>query len=541
MKLTRIVGLLLCACGIAYAQTPPNIITPPSSLTVTQNSSATFTVAATGDDTLTYQWRKNGGNITDATNAVYTIASAQSIDAANYDVIVSNSGSVTSSVATLTVLIPPSITQQPVSATTTQGFAFSFSVTATGDPTLTYQWRKNGGNLSGANSSTYTVGSAVTGDAGNYDVIVANGSGSVTSSPVATLTVLVPVSISVNPTSITRTNGGSASFSVTAGGTSPTYQWRKNGNNLGGANSSTYSIGAVTAGDAGGYDVIVANSVNSVTSTVATLTVLIPPSISSGPNSLTVTQGNLASFTVNTTGDLPQSFLWRKAGVVITNSPSNVFTIVSATTNDAATYSVIVSNSSGTATSGGALLTVLVPPFVITNPVNVTTFMGNSARFAVVAGGDATLTYQWRLNGSPVANDSIASGATTATLSLTNVTLSRAGNYDVVIANNVGSITSQVATLTITPIFGISFDFNTAGQFTNTPYNNYFNNFIDSGNAGSQYTTPCRYTKLRSVVLARSPVVARSIMPRIKLPKTRSSCFRPLGTFRNPERHCSPL
>src|SRR5437868_1604225 len=117
MKLTRIVGLLLCACSVAFAQTPPNIDTQPVSLTVTQNSSATFTVAATGDGALTYQWRKNGGNITDATNASYNIASAQPIDAGNYDVIVSNSGSVTSTVATLTVLIPPSISVPPASLT----------------------------------------------------------------------------------------------------------------------------------------------------------------------------------------------------------------------------------------------------------------------------------------------------------------------------------------------------------------------------------------------------------------------------------------
>jgi len=275
-QLTRIVGLLLCACGIASAQIAPSIDTQPSSLVVTQNDAATFSVAASGDAPLTYQWQKNGNDITGATTNPFVIPSAQSLDQGNYTVVVSNSfGSVTSAVATLTVLVPINITGQPQS--------------------------------------------------------------------------------------LTRTNGnGSAVFSVTATGTSPAYQWRKNGGTITDATNSTYTVSPITTGSAGGYDVIVANSVNSQTSSVATLTVLVPPSISSGPGSLTVTQGSSASFTVNATGDAPLRYFWRKGATVLTNSPSNVFTIATATTNDAATYSVIVSNAAGTATSGVVSLTVLV-------------------------------------------------------------------------------------------------------------------------------------------------------------------------------------
>src|SRR5262249_23116966 len=143
-----------------------------------------------------------------------------------YDVVVSNgSGAATSQVATLTVRLPPSITQQPVSLVVTQGDSAMFSVSASGDAPLSYQWRLNAGNIGGATSSSYAVASAQPAQAGNYDVVVSNGAGAVTSQ-VATLTVRVPPSITQQPVSLVVTQGSSASFSVGAGGDAPlSYQW----------------------------------------------------------------------------------------------------------------------------------------------------------------------------------------------------------------------------------------------------------------------------------------------------------------------------
>jgi hypothetical protein len=80
------------------------VTTPPASVSVSQNSSATFTVLASGSGTVTYQWRKNSANISSATNSSLTIASAQSTDVTSYVVVVSNfTGSVTSSAASLSI------------------------------------------------------------------------------------------------------------------------------------------------------------------------------------------------------------------------------------------------------------------------------------------------------------------------------------------------------------------------------------------------------------------------------------------------------
>ena len=87
---------------------------------------------------------------------------------------------------------PPTITTQPQSLTVTNGDNASFTVVASGNPAPTYQWRKGGTNISGATSPTYGISGVTTNDAGGYDVLAANSSGSVTSM-VATLTVVVPV------------------------------------------------------------------------------------------------------------------------------------------------------------------------------------------------------------------------------------------------------------------------------------------------------------------------------------------------------------
>ena len=112
----------------------------------------------------------------------------------------------------------PVITTQPQSLTVTNGDAASFTVVASGSPAPTYQWRKNGAALSGATLAAYSITAATTNDAGGYDVVVSNSSGSVTSSLPATLTVLVPPRITTQPRSLTVTNGFNANLAVVATG-----------------------------------------------------------------------------------------------------------------------------------------------------------------------------------------------------------------------------------------------------------------------------------------------------------------------------------
>lgn len=185
----------------------------------------------------------------------------------------------TITVVNLGASTPPTITSPPPSKTVNAGTVTNLSVTATGTAPLTYQWRKGGANV-GINSSNLTFNPVVAANAGSYDVIVSNSAGSITSTPPAVLTVIVPPTIQTPPAGQSAYTGGTANFSITASSpVATTYQWRKAGVNFGG-NSSSLAINPVSAGDAGSYDVVVSNSAGSVTSAPpAVLTVIQPPGL----------------------------------------------------------------------------------------------------------------------------------------------------------------------------------------------------------------------------------------------------------------------
>jgi hypothetical protein len=167
-----------------------------------------------------------------------------------------------------------SITTQPTAQTVNAGAAVTFSVVASGTPTPTYQWRKDGTAIAGATSASLALTNVQTANAGSYTVVVTNSAGSVTSNA-ATLTVNTvvvgnPPAITVQPSSMTAALGSTVSFSVTATGV-VTQQWRKNGAAIAGATASTLTLLNLTAADAANYDVVLTNASGTTTSAAATL------------------------------------------------------------------------------------------------------------------------------------------------------------------------------------------------------------------------------------------------------------------------------
>ncbi len=227
------------ALTVTTSPVPPSITSQPANRTVTAGQTATFSVIASGTSPFSYQWRKNGVNISGATTASYTTpATALSDSGAQFAVIVTNAvTSISSNAATLTVNAPITITSQPSNRTVVAGQTATFSVTATGS-SLTYQWKRNGSNIAGANASSYTTPVTTTADNGaQFSVVVTNTTGSVTSST-ATLTVNTSITITSQPANQTVVAGQTATFSVTATGSSIAYQWRKNGSEHHGSNRS---------------------------------------------------------------------------------------------------------------------------------------------------------------------------------------------------------------------------------------------------------------------------------------------------------------
>ena len=259
----------------------PTIVTQPQNQTANLGGTATFTVTASGLQPLSYQWQFGGSPLADGTASSYTRGNIQASDAGNYSVVVANAaGSVTSSNAALIVNLPPAITTHPQSQTIGAGDTASFYVLATGTAPLAYQWRLNGARIATATASSFTRTNAQPADAGNYSVVISNLAGSVTSSN-AVLTIDTAPLITTQPQDQIVLLGSSAAFNVTAGGASPlTYQWQLSGVPLLGKTSTNLIFVSAQSSNVGPYTVVVTNPFGSVTSSVAQLSVLGPPTIS---------------------------------------------------------------------------------------------------------------------------------------------------------------------------------------------------------------------------------------------------------------------
>ena len=207
-RLDRTVTALLVLTIVPAAPTPPVISSQPKSVTVTNGGGALFTIAATGTAPLTYQWQKDGVNLTGATGPALTINPVGSADAGAYRVLVSNAaGTAASAAATLTVLVPPFLATQPAAQSVTAGAAVALSVVAGGTAPLSYQWFYNLSAIPGATTDTLSIASTTTANAGDYFVVVSNAVGTVTSAT-AHLSVQEPIVVKLQLAPGSVTPGG---------------------------------------------------------------------------------------------------------------------------------------------------------------------------------------------------------------------------------------------------------------------------------------------------------------------------------------------
>ena len=420
------------------------ITAQPESQELATGESATMTVAATGTEPIRYQWQFNGIDIGGETQASLTLSNLVPENSGDYSVVVSNEGgSATSAAAALTVSIPPTITQQPLAKEVLAGTPVTFEVTVSGTEPLTYQWAVNGSPIDGAVGRSLSIPTVTVDVAGDYGVIVTNGAGSATSDT-ATLVVVEGVVITAEPQDQTVTAGEGASFSVTATGTAPlSFQWQFQGVNIEGANGSSLSLGNVQAVDAGSYQVVVSNVAGPVVSAAATLTVNVGVTIVAQPQNATLTTGQSVTISVLASGTPAPTYQWQLDGTDLPGATGPSLSVSNVTPANAGTYTVVVQNVAGTVTSSGAILTVITPPTIVTQPQGQTVDLNGSVSFSVVAAGDTPLSYQWQKNGGNI------SGENSESLTIPSARASDAGSYAVVVENSGGAVTSESVSLSV--------------------------------------------------------------------------------------------
>ena len=426
------------------------ILTQPADVDVCSGTDATFTVAAAGGDgTFTYQWQKDGVDITGATAASYTVTGATAADAGDYTVIVtSNCGSVTSDVAELVIQAATSITTEPVATSVCSGTDATFTVVADGSGTLTYQWQKDGVDITGATSASYTVSGATAADAGSYTVEVTGDCGAVTSAGAA-LQISAPTTITTQPAATQDLCPGTdATFTVVGAGSGTlTYQWQKDGDDITGATSASYTVTAATAADAGSYTVVVTGDCGSVTSSASVLTVNPVTTITTQPAAVTTCLQQSATFTVVAAGTGTLTYQWRKDGVDIAGATSASYTVSNITAASGGNYSVVVTGTCGSVTSANAMLTVSGPctsiPSIdqdITSAVLMPNVVNNSTTLRVHATRSARIS--WNImdaNGKVVMsfNNQVNAGQNDIQLRLAHLA---GGNYYLMGSTQKGSI-----------------------------------------------------------------------------------------------------
>jgi len=269
------------------------------------------------------------------------------------------------------------------------------------------------------------------------------------------------------PSNQTVIDGQPAQFSVTVGAyPAATYQWQRlaaggggwsnvsEGGVYSGPTTTRLNISAATLSMKGDqFRCVASNTVGSATSSIVALTVnpVVAPVISGLPANVTVNYGDSLSLVPVVTGTQPITYQWKKDGVSISGATNSAFFKSNVTGADGGTYALTATNAAGPVASSNVVVTVIppMPPLIVVQPVSVGVVVGSSASFSAAATGSNPLTFQWFFNDQPI------SGATASVYVIQSSQIANAGKYKVVITNPAGSVTSNTATLNVTPLAGV--------------------------------------------------------------------------------------
>jgi len=250
--------------------------------------------------------------------------------------------------------------------------------------------------------------------------------------------------------------GGNMVLLAAGTGSQPlNYQWYFNGGaltnsaRLSGATNNTLVISNGVLADAGNYFVVLTNPYGSATSTVANVLLGNAPVIVQQPINQNGAIGGTVQFVTQVTGDEPLIYRWYQNTTALSDDARHLGTattnlvITNLVSGDAGNYTLRVTNTFGSVTSAVATLAVFTPPAITTQPKGYSVPIGLPVTLAGAASGTAPLRYQWVLNGAPVLS------ATNFSLTISNLAVTNFGNYQLVVTNGGGAVTSAVAAVTV--------------------------------------------------------------------------------------------
>jgi hypothetical protein len=204
-------------------------------------------------------------------------------------------------------------------------------------------------------------------------------------------------------------------------------------------------LNAVTVTNEGGYSLVVANTAGSITSTVAQLTLVYPPVLTTTLSNRIALVGGTLGVSVSAAGSGPLAFQWFQNGRPLVGQTSSNLVVPNVTTRANGQYQVEIRNSAGTIRSGSFSVVAVIPPTIVRSPRSLNVIAGRKATFKVSVKGTKPLTFQWLKDGIPIPN------ATAKAFSISTVQPTDAGTYSVRVSNIGATRESAAVRLTTQP------------------------------------------------------------------------------------------
>jgi hypothetical protein len=306
---------------------------------------------------------------------------------------------------------PPSVTGPLQDQVVEQGRNALFSVTATGTGTLHYLWESNTAPITAWETNT-SITLATSNDApGSFSigVLISNSWGTASSAAILTVTnsnVPPPAPlITAEPASLAVNAGGTAVFSVTAAGSSLSYQWQRNNSKLTdsatiiGSTTPTLTLSNVLGASAGSYTVTITNAGGQTNSTPAILTVA-DPYLESQPAGQTYLAGEVISLSAQAIGT-QLTYQWTLDGAMIPGATSSLFQSTNTVPADSGSYAVVVSGTYGAVTSATATVIVAATQTAFF-PSNLVVLRVGTGAQTLVSSGNTLFLDQYGSNGAYV-------------------------------------------------------------------------------------------------------------------------------------------